>query len=566
MPVPPQMTALPPRERWIATGSLMLGMVAFTIALMMTNVILPHIMTSLRADLDQVQWVLTGPGIAQTVVMPMVGWLTSLIGHRALYLGSLALFCGTAVLSGLAWNIESLIVFQTVSGLGIGLMQPLIAALLYQIFPPNQRGLALGLSMVGWSFGPAIGPIAGGYLIEAFNWRAAFYVSVPLGVAGLVCTLLFLPRLPRPARRTMDLYGLLTMTVALTTLLMALTQGRREGWDSSYICTLLAIGTVAAVLFLLVEWHSPAPLVDLRLFHSAPFAFASLVVFISSMAFRGTGIITILFVQQVLDRTPLDVGWLLLLGNIAYGVAVMLTGRLADSMSPSLLTVSGLGVFALTFCWFATVNETVGVGLLILLLTLRLTSFGIVGPPNNLTAMRALPEEQVVMASGVFALLRSISGTLGAAVSATLYEQRYFFHVQRYTDNTDLAAPGVQEALPLLRQVLEGAGESPALRPVQTVGLLHQRLLAEATTLAYQDYFLLAAVLGGLAILPALPWAEGWQGVRRLWKRGQTERRTLAGEPLPGAQAAGSTDGTPHGHGSGVPPSDRARQRTERRR
>jgi MFS transporter, DHA2 family, multidrug resistance protein len=323
---------------------------------------------------------------------------------------------------------------------------------------------------------------------------------------------------------------------------------------------------VAAVLFLLVEWHSPAPLVDLRLFHSAPFAFASLVVFISSMAFRGTGIITILFVQQVLDRTPLDVGWLLLLGNIAYGVAVMLTGRLADSMSPSLLTVSGLGVFALTFCWFATVNETVGVGLLILLLTLRLTSFGIVGPPNNLTAMRALPEEQVVMASGVFALLRSISGTLGAAVSATLYEQRYFFHVQRYTDNTDLAAPGVQEALPLLRQVLEGAGESPALRPVQTVGLLHQRLLAEATTLAYQDYFLLSAVLGGLAILPALPWAEGWQGVRRRWKRGQTERRTLAGEPLPGAQAAGSTDGTPHGHGSGVPPSDRARQRTERRR
>ena len=81
----------------------------------------------------------------------------------------------------------------------------------------------------------------------------------------------------------------------------------------------------------------------------------------------------------MLDRTPLDVGWLLLLGNIAYGVAVMLTGRLADRMSPSLLTVSGLGVFALTFCWFATVNETVGVSLLTLLLTLRLTSFGSTG-------------------------------------------------------------------------------------------------------------------------------------------------------------------------------------------
>ena len=545
MPVPPPMTALPPRERWIATGSLMLGMVAFTIALMMTNIILPHIMTSLRADLDQVQWVLTGPGIAQTVVMPMVGWLASLLGHRALYLGSLALFCGTSVLSGLAWNIESLVVFQTVSGLGIGLMQPLIAALLYQIFPPTQRGLALGLSMVGWSFGPAIGPLVGGALIEAFNWRAAFYVSVPLGVAGLVCALLFLPVLPRPTHRTMDQYGLLTMTVALTTLLMALTQGRREGWDSSYIGTLLAIGILATVLFLLVEWRSPAPLVDLRLFRTAPFALASLVVFISSMAFRGTGILTILFVQQLLERTPLEVGWLLLLGNIAYGVAVMLTGRLADRTSPGLLTVAGLGVFALTFCWWATINETVGVGLLILLLSLRLTSFGIVGPPNNLTAMRALPEDQVVMASGVFALLRSISGTLGAAVSATLYEQRYFAHVQHYTDDTDLTAPGVQEALPLLRQGLESAGESPALLPVQTLGLLYQRLLAEATTRAYQDAFLLSAVVGGLAILPALPWAESWQGVRRRWGGRPTEQ-TPAVEPLSGMHAAVSTEDTKH--------------------
>jgi DHA2 family multidrug resistance protein len=560
MPAPPQMTALPLRERWVVTGSLMLGMVAFTIALMMTNVILPHIMTSLRADLDQVQWVLTGPGIAQTVVMPMVGWLTSLIGHRALYLGSLALFCGTSVLSGLAWSIESLIVFQTVSGLGIGLMQPLIAALLYQIFPPNQRGLALGLSMVGWSFGPAIGPIVGGYLIEAFNWRAAFYVSVPLAVAGLVCTLIFLPVLPRPARRTMDQYGLLTMTVALTTLLMALTQGRREGWDSSYILTLFASGTVAAV-----EWRCPSPLVDLRLFRSAPFALASLVVFISSMAFRGTGIITILFVQQVLDRTPLEVGWLLLTGNMAYGVAVMLTGRLADRTHPSLLTVAGLGVFALTFFWCATVNETVGVGMLILLLSLRLTAFGIVGPPNNLTAMRALPEEQVVMASGVFALLRSISGTLGAAVSATLYEQRYFYHVQRYTEHNDLTAPGVQEVLPLMRQVLEGAGEIPALVPGQTFGLLHQRLLAEATTIAYQDYFLLSAVMGVLAILPALPWEEGWHVVRRLWGGRQTEW-TPAAVSLSEAQAAVSTKDTQHGHGSGVPLAEHARRKTERQR
>jgi EmrB/QacA subfamily drug resistance transporter len=504
-------------------------MVSFTMAIMVANVILPQLMTSLRADLDQVQWVLTGPGIAQTVTMPLVAWLASLMGHRALYLASLALFCVTTLLSGLAWSIESLIVLQVLSGLGVGLMQPLIAAILYQIFPANQRGLALGLSMVGWSVGPALGPILGGYLVEAFSWRAAFYVSVPLGVVGLISTWAFLPSLPRPGRKAMDQYGLLTLTMAMVTLSMALTQGRREGWDSSYITTLFIIGTVASGLFLLIEWRSTAPLVDLRLFRSVAFTLASLVVLLSTAAFRGTGVLTIVFAQQVLDFTPLHVGWLLLTGNLAYGITVILAGRLADRVPPSLLTIAGLGLFAFAFCWFANMNETVGTGAFILLLTLRLASYGVVGPPNNLSAMQQLPEEQVVMASGVFTLLRSIAGTLGAAVSVTFFEQRYFSLVQRYAENNDLNALGLQDALTAVRHFLSTAGEVASGVAVQTTAVLQQRLLAEATTMAYQAYFLLAACTSLLAILPALPIQECWQVI---WQRVEPLRKS---HPLDGS-------------------------------
>lgn len=509
-------TSLHPRERWIATGSLLLGMVSFTIAIMVANVVLPEIMTSLRTDLDQAQWLLTAFGIAQTVVMPMVGWLTGLTGHRMLYLGSLALFCGGSLLSGMAWSIESLIFFQIVSGLGVGLMQPLIAAIMYQIFPPNQRGLALGLSMVGWSFGPAIGPIVGGYLIEAFSWRAGFYVSLPLGIAGLVCAFIYLPGLPRPARKAMDQMGLLTMTVALVTLLMALTQGRREGWDSSYIVTLLSIAVVATLVFLVWEWHSEAPLVDLRLFRYIPFSLGCLVVFVSTCAFRGTGVLTIVFMQQVLQFTPLDVGWLLLAGNIAYGITVIVAGRLADKMHPDLLVIIGLGIFVVAFFRFAEMNETITVGTLIVLLSLRLTSFGVVGSPNNLSAMQSLPDEHVVMASGIFSLVRSISGTIGTAASATLYEQRFFYHAQRYAEDNDPTALGLQDALVAVQHTLESAGELPALVSTQTSAVMQQRLLAEATTVAYQDYFWLAALVGVLAMLPALPWEEVWHGMRTL--------------------------------------------------
>jgi EmrB/QacA subfamily drug resistance transporter len=490
-------------------------MVSFTIAAMISNVVLPQIMASLRVDLDEVQWILTGNGIAQILVMPMVGWLTSLTGHRALYLGSLALFCAGCVCSGMAWSIETLIFFQVVSGLGVGLMQPLITAIMYQIFPPNQRGLALGLSMVGWSFGPAIGPILGGYLVEAFNWRAAFYVSVPMGAAGLACAFVYLPPLPRPSRKAMDQVGLLTMSVALVTFLMALSQGRREGWDSSYILTLLAIAGVATVLFLVQEWRCPAPLVDFRLFRSVTFTLGCVVVFISTTAFRGTGVLTIVFMQQMLQFTPLDVGWLLLAGNIAYGIAVVASGRLADTMNPNVLVVAGLGIFAVAFFWFAGVNEMVTAGTLIFLLTLRLTSFGVMGSPNNLAAMQALPEEHIVMASGIFSLARSISGTVGTVISATFYEQRLAYHVQRYAENNDLTAPGLQDALVAVQHMLERSGEMPALLAVQTEALVHARLVAEATMTAYQDYFFVAAVIVVVAMLPALPWGDFYQRLRR---------------------------------------------------
>jgi DHA2 family multidrug resistance protein len=507
--------SLSPRARWIATGSLLLSMVAYSIAIMVANVVLPPIMVSLRADLDQAQWVLTANGMAQTVMMPLVGWLTGLVGHRRLFLGGMILFCIGAALSGMAWSLESLIGFQSLGGVGVGVMQPIIMAIMYQMFPPRQRGLALGLSMVGWSFGPAIAPIAGGYLVEWFNWRAAFYLSLPLGIAGLACAWVTLPALPRPPRQTLDQFGLLTMTVGLVTLLLALSQGRREGWDSSYILTLFGMASLALVLFVVWQVYSPSPLIDLRVFRSLPFTLGCLVVFLSTTAFRGTGVMSIVYMQHVLDLTPLDVGWLQLAGNLAYGVAVVLAGRLADKLAPNLIVLAGLGLLALGFFTFAQINETVTAGTLILLLACRLGSYGILGSPNNLSAMRAVPDTQIVMASGLFSLMRSISGTMGPVLSATLYEQRYYVHVQRYAAENGLNAWGIQEAMATVSQFFQWAGEPLATLGLKTSVLLQRRLLAEATTAAYQDYFFAAALVGAAAMLFALPWEKLAYLVRR---------------------------------------------------
>jgi DHA2 family multidrug resistance protein len=234
--------------------------------------------------------------------------------------------------------------------------------------------------------------------------------------------------------------------------------------------------------------------------------------------------------QQVLQFTPLDVGWLLLAGNIAYGIAVVVAGRMADTMNPNILVVAGLGVFAVAFFWFAGVNETVTVGTLILLLALRLTSFGIVGSPNNLSAMQALSDEHVVMASGLFSLVRSISGTLGTTISATFYEQRYFYHLERYVEDNDLTSIGLQEAQASVQHFLHWAGELPAFLLQQTDTVLQQRLLAEATTIAYQEYFFIAALVGVVSMLPAFPWGGVFQAIHTLCTGGGT---TSHAHPMP---------------------------------
>jgi MFS family permease len=281
--------------------------------------------------------------------------------------------------------------------------------------------------------------------------------------------------------------------------------------------TLFVIATICLVVFVAWELLHDSPLVDLRLFRFLPFSMACLVVFFSTCAFRGTGVLTIVYMQQVLDLTPLRVGWLLLAGNIAYGLAVVAAGRMADKIDPSISVIAGLWVFALGFFYFATMNETITAFVLIMLLTSRLASYGMVGSPNNLSAMRAIPDTEVVMGSGLFALIRGIAGAIGPVVSATYLDQRYAFHVQRYADQPDALSWSLQHAQTAMHHFLQWAGEAPTSLSVQTVALMHQRLLAEATTAAYQDYFIIAALAAVAGILPALPW-EKMPGLwRSIW-------------------------------------------------
>ncbi len=492
------------RERWLTAGLLGIGLVVFAINASTTNLILPKLMTSLRVELYHIHWVVTASSIARTVTIPALGWLSGRFGPRNLYLLSLGLFTVGVLGSGLAWDWTSLLFFRILSGASGGLIVPLSMAIFYQIFPPNQRGMALGLSLLGWSIGPSVGPLTGGYLLEFASWRAVYFVLLPFCVLGFMLAWSLLPPLKRPERRRLDIYGLLSVGMAVTTFIIALSQGRREGWDSPYIQTLLVIAVVAMIVFVIIELRHPEPLVELRLFRSFPFVMAMVVMFLTTMAFRNTGPMFPVLMQRILGFEPLLVAWTMLPSQIVYGVSVLAVGRLSDRCTPQLLVIGGLLMYGCIFIAYSGINVWTTALTMSMFLSLRFMAEGLIVSPNNLTALRALSENQVMMASGLIGLMRSIANTLATAVAAVVWDQRYGLHLQEFAESSPADSLGFTTALRDFQQTFTWLGEVAVLVPTKSLALVGRLLHVEASTAAWQDYLLFNGYLALLAILPAL--------------------------------------------------------------
>ena len=308
-------------EKWGVAIAVLPGLLTVAFGMFGVVVALPNIITAFGTDVQTVQWVMTGYLVARVVPMPTMGWLVSRLGQRDVYvLGVLGTTVST-VLCGISWNVESLIVFRIVQGFVGASVMSLGMVMLYEAFPPEQRGLAMGLCLMVAALGPTLGQSVGGYLVEQFSWRAIFFLALPSGVLGTVLPLMRLPHDVPVTEKTIDVPGLCTMTVFLIAFLLALSQGQHHGWTSRYILGLLAISGVSLTLFLVTEWRVAHPVVHLRLYRNMPFVWASLVVFLYNAGFMGANFLVALMVQLVFDFTPLQAGIILAPGALVMGVS-----------------------------------------------------------------------------------------------------------------------------------------------------------------------------------------------------------------------------------------------------
>jgi len=492
----------PSYKWWIALTVVPAGLIS-AIDSTSVGIAIPSMMMNLRADLDHIQWIVTTYLIIQTLMMPLAGWLTSLLGSRNLFVSSLILFNVGTILCSVSWNAESLIFFRAVQGIGGGPLQPVSMAILYSAFPPGQRGTAVGLFNLSIALGLIIGRF-GGFLVEAFNWRMIFYLTIPFGMFSAIMGFLLVPDTGRRRQGSVDSWGILTMGGFLIPLLMGLSQGRHEGWDSPYIRGLLLLSLISLIAFIAIELRVKSPVVELRLYKNFNFAMGSIVNFMVTVLFMSSTFLVNIFLQQVYQFTPSQVGLLMFPQGIVYGLGSLWSGRLSDFTDPRIPLVLGLCCFALVYYWLGSISALATAAALMTMLCLRSFSYSCVNSPNMLLSLRSLPEDKVRMATGLFSVARGIAGTLGVAMSATFIEQRREVHAMQLAQDQSLIEGPSEWALHDLQQTFEAAGDFSATAHLKAGMHLRGIMAEEATIAAYQDFFLVSAFISLFSLLPGL--------------------------------------------------------------
>lgn len=379
---------------------------------------LPTMMTDLHASLIEMVWVIMGYTLTTTVLLMVLGRLADMFGRIRMFNLGFAVFTLGSFLCGLAGSGRELILFRVVQGIGGAFLQANSMAILTEVFPPGERGKALGYNQTVWSVASVVGPVVGGLILAAFDWRTIFLINVPIGIFGtLAAHRLLHDSGRRQGREPFDLAGALTFTLSLTSLLMAFTQGVSLGFGSPLVLGLLAFAVMGFVAFPLVERRVEVPVLDPALFASRVYAFAVAASTMQSLAMFALNFLILYYLQAVQGKPPLAAALMVLPMPILTSLVSVEAGRLADRVGARVPATVGLLCQSAAMAFLARLTPTSGYLPVASGLALAGLGAGLFWPANTSAAMGSAPVHRLGVAAGTLATLRQAGMVTSFAVA-----------------------------------------------------------------------------------------------------------------------------------------------------
>ncbi len=492
---------------WIIAITVTLATFMEVLDTSIANVALPHIAGSLSAGQDESTWVLTSYLVSNAIVLPLSGWLSSIVGRKNFYMGCVALFTVSSFLCGLAPNLTILIICRVLQGAGGGGLQPSEQAILADTFEPAKRGMAFAVYGIAVVSAPAIGPTLGGWITDNFTWRWIFFINIPVGIISLLLTSRLIQDPPHLKRRKLsetkiDYIGLGFVALGLGALQIVLDKGQRDDWfESHFIVTLSLIAAVALIFVIIWEWRHKDPIIDLHLFKDRTFAVSNSLMFMLGFALLGSTLLLPLFMQTLLGYTAERAGLALMPGGFTIMLLLPLVGFLLSRYSPRWLLLFGLVVLSGSLFHMAGFDLDMDFRAAATARVFQAVGMAFLFVPINTAAYAFLPRDKNNAASGLMNLARNIGGSVGISLVTTMLDRRTQVHLNDLSHNLSASNPAFQTMLQAATQAMRAHGASAAFATQQAYALIESTVLRQATMLAYLDDFRLL----GICILAMVP-------------------------------------------------------------
>jgi MFS transporter, DHA2 family, multidrug resistance protein len=491
-------------HKWLIATAVMLGTMLEMIDTSIINVSLPHMQGSFSAGIDEITWVLTSYLLANGIMIPMTGWISSRFGRKRYFLTSVVTFVIASALCGAAGSLRQMVLFRVLQGLAGAAMVPSSQAIMMETFPPQEQAMAMATWGLGIMAAPIIGPTLGGWITDNWSWRWNFYINIPVGAIAVLMVSAFVhdPAFMRKRRTTggrVDYWGIVFLVVSLSSLQIVLDRGQRADWFAApWVVFLTALGTICLVALVIRELTFSEPVIDFRILKIPAFTIAVGLVVAMFFVSYGGGVLNPLFLQEYLGYSAMRAGLAMAPRGIAMIIALLAVGQLARLNFDTRITVCvGFMLSAWGLWQMSRFDLQMGMWNFIVPSVFQGVGAGMIFPSLSAATLSCIARERVGYASSLYSMLRNNFAAVSVAFLSTTLVTHQQIHqtylVQHYTvfEAWRMANSGAMHF---------GGASHYGEQTRRAATLLYHGIQAQAAILSFNDLFRILTVIAVILI------------------------------------------------------------------
>ncbi len=502
----PDVNASVSAHRWWILIGLIMAAALEILDTTVVNVALPQMEGNLGATTDEIAWVSTGYILSNVIVLPMTAWLSGRFGRKRYLMASILIFNIARFMCGLSGSLGEIVFWRLIQGAGGAALISTAQSTLVEIFPRSQLATVQSIFGLGLIVTPTLGPALGGYITDNYSWRMIFFIHVPLGIASLTMVGLYLQdSLHQKRVNTVDVPGIAMLAAGMGSLQYVLEEGERYDWfDDPWITrlTVIAVSSLIGFVWWELSPRNKAPILDLRVLKDRGLAGSVVLGLVLGFGLYGGVFIYPLFIQNILGFTPTTTGLALMPGGFMTALAVVICGRpLQRGFDARILIVIGMFVYMYAMWLLGHLTTQSGISDTQLGLMVRGFGLGLVFIPIQTVAFAGLQGGQIAQGSALYNLMRQLGGSFGIAVLNTYITNMTAYHRADIVSSLYNGNQIFQDRLNGIAGGLIGDGYSAASAQAAALGVLDRSVAAQASTMAYNNAFILL----GMTFVIALP-------------------------------------------------------------